>query len=98
VSVTYVIGFIVEEEEVMASATRSTVIAAFRNASDAQAAAADLEAQDIGQDDIYMESAKDIARRHHKRVKLEGKVALPVGLNRCFQTKVIQIAPLMNKP
>ncbi len=42
----------------MATTTRSTLVAVFRNASEAQAAAADLEAQGIGQDDIYIESGQ----------------------------------------
>jgi uncharacterized protein (TIGR02271 family) len=42
----------------MASATRSTLVAVFRNASEAQAAAAELQAQGIGQDDIYIESGQ----------------------------------------
>jgi uncharacterized protein (TIGR02271 family) len=41
----------------MASTTRSTVIAAFRNSADAQAAAQDLQAAGINRGDIYLESS-----------------------------------------
>jgi uncharacterized protein (TIGR02271 family) len=41
----------------MASTTRSTVIAAFRNSADAQAAAQDLQAAGIDRGDIYLESS-----------------------------------------
>ena len=41
----------------MASTTRSTVIAAFRNSADAQAAAQDLQAAGVNRGDIYLESA-----------------------------------------
>ncbi len=41
----------------MASTTKSTVIAAFRNSADAQAAAQDLQAAGINRGDIYLESS-----------------------------------------
>jgi uncharacterized protein (TIGR02271 family) len=41
----------------MASTTRSTVIAAFRNSADAQAAAQDLQAAGVNRGDIYLESS-----------------------------------------
>jgi uncharacterized protein (TIGR02271 family) len=41
----------------MASTTRSTIIAAFRNSADAQAAAQDLQAAGINRGDIYLESS-----------------------------------------
>ena len=41
----------------MASTTRSTVIAAFRNSADAQAAAQDLQTAGINRGDIYLESS-----------------------------------------
>jgi uncharacterized protein (TIGR02271 family) len=43
----------------MANETDSTIIAVFRNNSDAQAAAADLERAGISRDDIYIESASN---------------------------------------
>jgi uncharacterized protein (TIGR02271 family) len=45
----------------MASTTRSTVIAAFRNSADAQAAAQDLQAAGINRGDIYLESSGSAA-------------------------------------
>jgi uncharacterized protein (TIGR02271 family) len=42
----------------MASTTRSTLVAIFRNATEAQAAAADLEAQGIGGEDLHIESGQ----------------------------------------
>jgi uncharacterized protein (TIGR02271 family) len=41
----------------MASSTKSTIIAAFRNSADAQAAAQDLQAAGINRGDIYLESS-----------------------------------------
>jgi uncharacterized protein (TIGR02271 family) len=41
----------------MASTTKSTIIAAFRNSADAQAAAQDLQAAGINRGDIYLESS-----------------------------------------
>ena len=41
----------------MASTTKSTVIAAFRNSADAQAAAQDLQAAGVNRGDIYLESS-----------------------------------------
>ena len=43
----------------MPSRTENTIIAAFRNSSDAQAAATELEAAGISRDDIYMETGSD---------------------------------------
>jgi uncharacterized protein (TIGR02271 family) len=54
------------------SRTENTIIAAFRNSSDAQAAATELEAAGISQDDIYIETGSDTSARSKRASTKEG--------------------------
>ena len=56
----------------MPSRTENTIIAAFRNSSDAQAAATELEAAGISRDDIYIETAGDTSARSKRATTKEG--------------------------
>ena len=56
----------------MPSRTENTIIAAFRNSSDAQAAATELEAAGISRDDIYIETGGDTSARSKRATTKEG--------------------------
>ncbi|MBV9085554.1 MAG: DUF2382 domain-containing protein [Acidobacteriaceae bacterium] len=56
----------------MAGRTESTIVAVFRNSSDAQAAVADLQAAGIARNDIYIETADATSRRSRTASKEGG--------------------------
>ncbi len=59
----------------MATRTRATVVAVFRNTSDAQAAAQELEANGFNEEDIYISSADYTGSSTEQPVRHEGGIA-----------------------
>jgi uncharacterized protein (TIGR02271 family) len=60
------------KESLLPRRSENTIIAAFRNSSDAQAAATELEAAGISRDDIYIETGGDTSARSKRASTKEG--------------------------
>jgi sugar/nucleoside kinase (ribokinase family) len=80
----------------MPSTYDSTIVAAFRDNSDAQAAAQELQSQGINRDDIYIQSGQ--ANLYLQvRVKRNTMAVLPDGSNLSLVTSTIPTEQAMKK-